>query len=33
MLFERYVYPFELISMLLLVAIVGAVMIAKKRLT
>jgi NADH-quinone oxidoreductase subunit J len=33
LLFERYVYPFELISILLLVAIVGAVMIAKKRLT
>jgi NADH-quinone oxidoreductase subunit J len=33
LLFEKYVYPFELVSMLLLVAIVGAVMIAKKRLT
>lgn len=33
LLFERYVYPFELVSVLLLVAIVGAVMIAKKRLT
>ncbi len=33
LLFESYVYPFELISILLLVAIVGAVMIAKKRLT
>jgi NADH-quinone oxidoreductase subunit J len=32
LLFERYVYPFELVSVLLLVAIVGAVMIAKKRL-
>jgi NADH-quinone oxidoreductase subunit J len=32
-LFEEYVYPFELVSILLLVAIVGAVMIAKKRLT
>jgi NADH-quinone oxidoreductase subunit J len=31
-LFERFVYPFELISILLLVAIVGAVMIAKRRL-
>jgi NADH-quinone oxidoreductase subunit J len=33
LLFEKYVYPFELVSILLLVAIVGAVMIAKKRLT
>ena len=33
LLFEKYVYPFELVSVLLLVAIVGAVMIAKKRLT
>jgi NADH-quinone oxidoreductase subunit J len=32
LLFERYVYPFELVSILLLVAIVGAVMIAKRRL-
>jgi NADH-quinone oxidoreductase subunit J len=31
-LFERYVYPFELVSVLLLVAIVGAVVIAKRRL-
>jgi NADH-quinone oxidoreductase subunit J len=31
-LFERFVYPFELVSVLLLVAIVGAVVIAKKRL-
>jgi NADH-quinone oxidoreductase subunit J len=33
LLFESYVYPFELVSILLLVAIVGAVMIAKRRLT
>jgi NADH-quinone oxidoreductase subunit J len=33
LLFGTYVYPFELISVLLLVAVVGAVMIAKKRLT
>ena len=31
-LFTRYVYPFELVSILLLVAVVGAVVIAKKRL-
>ncbi len=31
-LFETFVYPFELVSVLLLVAVVGAVVIAKKRL-
>lgn len=32
LLFETYVYPFELISILLLVAVVGAVVISKRRL-
>jgi len=31
-LFTRYLYPFELVSILLLVAIVGAVVLAKRRL-
>lgn len=31
-LFTSWVYPFELVSLLLLVAVVGAVLIAKKRL-
>jgi len=32
LLFEKFVYPFELVSVLQLVAIVGAVVIAKRRL-
>jgi NADH-quinone oxidoreductase subunit J len=31
-LFTEWVYPFELVSLLILVAVVGAVVIAKKRL-
>jgi len=31
-LFTRYLYPFEIVSILLLVAIVGAVVLAKRRL-
>ena len=31
-LFTKYFYPFEAISVLLLVAMVGAVLLAKKRL-
>ena len=31
-LFTRYVFPFEIVSLLLLVAIVGAVVLAKKKL-
>ncbi len=30
-LFERYVVPFEMVGVLLLVAIVGAVLVAKRR--
>jgi NADH-quinone oxidoreductase subunit J len=32
LLFEKYVYPFEIVSLLLLVAIVGAVVMAKKKI-
>jgi NADH-quinone oxidoreductase subunit J len=32
LLFGRWAYPFELVSLLLLVAVVGAVVVAKKRL-
>ncbi|MBI3072056.1 MAG: NADH-quinone oxidoreductase subunit J [Deltaproteobacteria bacterium] len=32
LLFEKYAYPFEIVSLLLLVAIVGAVVMAKKRI-
>lgn len=31
-LFTRYLYPFEIVSVLLLVAIIGAVLLAKRRL-
>jgi NADH-quinone oxidoreductase subunit J len=32
-LFSRFYYPFEAISLLLIVAMIGAVLLAKKRLT
>ena len=32
-LFTRFYYPFEAISLLLIVAMVGAVLLAKKRLS